>query len=268
MTASPADIESVLGYTGHPQGPHRVRDNRYASAESVFEKLSETGSAPSPSPSDLDPIIANARNGRGPCEGCVAHTSGNSRLVNPGLSNYSGELMFVTEEPKHSVNWDDEEGWAEWNERFMRGFDNASGGEYIKTLLQPLDISMNEVWIADSLKCPTEAHDELGTVDIDTATAYEHCQQYLERELREVDPTLIVTLGNKASERVLGIFGEHVSIHTKKSDYGRVFDTQPPVVVSPHWSAYNWMTTEGTEHREETVQAALEDTYHETEPTS
>lgn len=263
--ASPSKIESLLGYSSHPQGAHRVREDRYRSVEKVFSSLAnqrnESAAVHTPDQSTQEQIIENARNGNGPCQGCVAHTSGNSRLVNPGLAEYSADIMFVTEEPKHAVNWDEEDSWQAWNERFMRGFDGAPGGKYIEKLLEPMNLSLNDVWIADSLKCPTEAHDQLETVDVDTSAAFGHCKKYLDEELREVDPDLIVALGNEASERVLDVLGVEASIHTKKSDYGRVFDTHPPVIVSPHWSAYNWMSTEDTELRIEAVKTAISEVF-------
>ena len=151
--------------------------------------------------------------------------------------------MFVTEEPKHFVDWDAHENWAAWNEQFMRGFPNADGGRYIQSLLDPLGISIRDVWIADSLKCPTIGYEGIGTTSVPTAEAFDHCRSYLEREIHGVDPDVVVTLGNEASERTLDVLGEPGRIRTK-SDAGHVFETRPPVVVSPHWGAYNYTSNE------------------------
>jgi uracil-DNA glycosylase family 4 len=159
--------------------------------------------------------------------------------------------MFVTEEPKHFVDWDAHENWAAWNEQFMRGFPNADGGRYIQSLLDPLGISIRDVWIADSLKCPTIGYEGIGTTSVPTAEAFDHCRSYLEREIHGVDPDVVVTLGNEASERTLDVLGEPGRIRTK-SDAGHVFETRPPVVVSPHWGAYNYT---GNEERSELITA-------------
>jgi uracil-DNA glycosylase family 4 len=237
-------VESFLGYVRHPQGPQRVRTDRYDTVEAVLDHF---GADDDPDDhedgSSLDEIVHNALRGRGPCEGCPAHETGNSRRVNPGLGVYDADVMFVTEEPKHFVDWDAHENWAAWNEQFMRGFPEADGGTYIRSLLNPLNVSIQDVWIADSVKCPTIDHKGIGARSVSTGEAFDHCRSYLDREIRDVAPNLVVTLGNEASERTLGVFGEPERIHTK-SDAGRVFETRPPVVVSPHWGAYNYTSNE------------------------
>jgi uracil-DNA glycosylase len=148
--------------------------------------------------------------------------------------------VFVTEEPKHFVDWDAHENWAVWNKQFMRGFPNADGGAYIRTLL---DVSIREVWIADSIECPTIDHEGIGTTSVPTDEAFDHYRSYLEREIRDIAPDIVVTLGNAASERTLEVLGEPKRIHTTR-DAGIVFEIRPPVVVSPHWGAYNYTSNE------------------------
>jgi uracil-DNA glycosylase family 4 len=244
-------VEPLLGYSGYPQGPQRVRDDRYRTVADVLGELTDGNTeradgdgkrAESGPTSPLDRIVRNALNGRGVCDGCPAHRAGNCKRVNPGLGDYDADIAFVTEEPKHSVNWNAHEGWAAWSGQYLRKrFLNADGGPYIQSLLDPLGVSIQDVWIADSLKCPTINDENLGTTAVPKDEAFRHCRPYLDRELRDVDPSVVVTLGNLASERTLCILGRSEKIHTK-SDAGRVFEMEPSVIVSPHWGAYNYMS--------------------------
>jgi uracil-DNA glycosylase family 4 len=241
-------VESLFGYTGYPQGPQRVHDERYGTVSGVFEELAGSEQAESGQGSPLDEIVRNALNGRGECDGCPAHRVGNCKRVNPGLGDYDADIAFVTEEPKHSVNWDAHEDWAAWSGQYLRQrFLDADGGPYIQSLLDPLGVSIQDVWIADSLKCPTICDEDLRTTAVPTDEAFSHCRPYLERELRDVDPDVVVALGNRASQRTLCVLCLSEEIHTK-SDAGRVFETKPPVVVSPHWGAYNY-TSDAEEAR-------------------
>jgi DNA polymerase len=242
-------VESLFGYSRHPQGPKRVREDRYSTVPDVFGELTNDNTEPADGDSEraesesappLDEIVQNALHGCGECGDCPAHRKGNCKRVNPGLGDYDADIAFVTEEPKHFVDWDAHEDWEAWSGQYMRErFLNADGGPYIQSLLDPLGVSIQDVWIADSLKCPTINDEDLGTTAIPTDEAFRHCRPYLKRELHDVDPSIVVTLGNLASERTLCILGQSEEIHTK-SDAGRVFETVPSVIVSPHWGAYNY----------------------------
>lgn len=184
-------------------------------------------------------IVEYARNGKSHCEGCEAHDTNNSELVNPGLSDYSADIMFVTEEPKHPVDWDNETSWEDWNEGFMREYYASPGGKFMNRLLKDTMLSIGDVWIADSIKCPTESHEKLGTVDVNSKKVFQRCQHYLRREISDIDPELIVALGNKAGERTLEIMGNPRDVSIL-SDCGEVItdvESEIPVLLSPHWSA-------------------------------
>ena len=83
----------------------------------------------------LDAIRQNAQEGMGPCKGCSAQCASEGRLVNPGLGNSDGEVMFVTDEPRHPTDWSKYDSWEEYNEEWMRRFANARGGRFINRLL-------------------------------------------------------------------------------------------------------------------------------------
>ena len=187
----------------------------------------------------LDEIVTNATAGIGPCEGCPAHERTGGWCVNPGLSNPTGEVMFVTEEPSHNIDWDRHDDWAAYNEHTMGWFPDARGGKAIQErYLDPVDLDLGDVWVADSVKCRPEDRDKKRLFNTDEA--FEHCRTYLSEEIATVDPKAIVTLGADATKRTLRTIGvpksEAASLRVSE-DYGRCeFDTTPPVVISLHWA--------------------------------
>lgn len=179
-------------------------------------------------------IVTNARSGDGPCEGCVAQNVDNCEYVNPGLSDYDSEVMFVTDEPKHHADWSADQSWSDWNRDYMLRYPRASGGQLINYLISPLEIDIHDVWIADSVKCPTESKRDLGTDDIDGDAAFDNCQAYLENEFDRIEPQMIVPLGDRAAERTAAVLDAAIEPNAIDSP-GERFDCTPPLVVAPHW---------------------------------
>lgn len=188
----------------------------------------------------LDTIADNARTGDGPCVGCDARETGGCKFVNPGLLNPRGRLLFVTDEPSHAPNWDKHDSWESYNSYWGNRFKQLRGGRFITRLLQPVSLSLDDVWVTDSIKCPTTAHKERGIPSANTADAFAHCRRYLEEEIDLVDPEAIICLGKSASIRTLQALGvpetQTNRIRVTK-DYGRAeFDTDYPVIISLHWA--------------------------------
>jgi uracil-DNA glycosylase len=138
------------------------------------------------------------------------------------------------------------------------------GGPKLQRLLNGVPgISIDDVWLADAIKCPVN-NSRAG--DVDSDEAFDHCSEYLEREIAEVDPELILAMGAAPGEQVLeGYFGlclnwlrtgsRDTALRTGSRDAGRIFDTDPPVVVSPHWSSKgNWLDRN---NNRENVQIAI-----------
>lgn len=188
-----------------------------------------------------DEIVNNAQNGRGPCQGCPAHTDTQGEYVNPGLLNPDGELMFLTMDPSHETDWGLYASWSEYNSEKSRLFkDHWPGGKAIRDLLSDIpDITIDDVWLADAVKCPVN-NNLAGNIDANTA--FQHCLEYLQGEIKHVDPKVIITMGNDPAEQLLsGIFNRDVGpIKSGTEHAGRIFETTPPVVISPHW-AHGWL---------------------------
>lgn len=202
----------------------------------------------------LNEIVRNARAGEGPCLGCPAHADTAGEFVNPGLLNYDADVMFLTMDPSHYIDWTTYDDWSEYNAEKGELFRNKwRGGNAIKKLLHPLPgITIDDIWLADAVKCPVE-NERAG--DVNTTQAFAHCASYLRREIEEVDSEIIITMGNNPAEQLLdGIFELGVgSIKAGTRDCGTIYESDPPTVVSPHW-ANGWLGRHGNREK---VQASM-----------
>jgi len=211
----------------------------------------------------LDQIVENAQYGNGPCEGCPVQEETQGRNVNPGLLNYDAEVMFLTLDPSHSIDWSCYEDWSEYNSDYAERFASWRGGKKLAEIIEPLGLTLDDVWLGDSIKCPVD--NSLRRFEDDTAIekAFAHCSEYLLREVEAVEPTVIVTLGKETAVRLLGtVF--NVSVQNLKpgtQDCGDIYSTDPPVVISPHWS-HGWLHRAPTGPRNlDRVQEAVANVY-------
>ncbi len=183
-----------------------------------------------------DTIRENAQQGIGTCADCSAHETHGGRLVNPGLGNPEGELIFVTEEPRHIIDWDEYENWREYAEKWTSRFAQAAGGRMIDRLLAHTTLELDDVWVVDSIKCPTKHDQGRGIPGANTRQSFECCRTYLRAEIEASDPIGIVTLGKQATSRTLEALGvpkwEAERICVTK-EYGRARSTRPTRSSSP-----------------------------------
>lgn len=189
---------------------------------------------------ERDRIIENAQQGRGSCRGCSAHETTDGALVNPGLGNPDGELVFVSEEPRHRPDWTAFDSWTEYNEEWWPRVKDARGGRFVARLLDRVDLDLDDIWLTDSIKCPTKRDDPREILSANTDDAFSHCYPYLRAEINRVDPRGVITLGTKASRRTLQVISTEPyraqSLRVTK-DYGHArFDADYPVVISLHWA--------------------------------
>jgi len=212
-----------------------------------------------------DRTVRNAKEGTGPCADCPAHHTHQGEHVNPGLLNPDADLMFLTMDPSHEIPWSQYEDWAEYNADFGRRFASWRGGKKIEEMIQPLNLTLKDVWLGDTIKCPVDnalyRFDDSKQIE----KAFAHCRDYLVREVEAVDPTVIVTLGKETAVRLLGSVFD-VSVRNLKpgtKDCGDIYSTDPPVVISPHWS-HGWLDrTPNGPRNIELVQEAIADVYRD-----
>ena len=102
----------------------------------------------------------------------------------PGEGNISAEVMFIGEAPGKS---EDEQG---------RPFVGAAG-KLLTQLINSIELSREEVYITNVLKCrPPNNRDPL-LIEI------EACTPYLNRQIAIIKPKIIMTLGNHSTKYIL-----------------------------------------------------------------
>lgn len=214
----------------------------------------------------LNQIVENAQTGQGPCNGCPAHEDSCGENVNPGLLNYDdAELMFLTLDPSHPINWQQYDSWEEYNNEFARKFARWRGGRRIQRMIAPLQLGLSDAWLGDTIKCPVDnSLQELESQE-DITQAFKHCGEYLAQEVADIDPQVIVSMGGDTTRRLMRtVFDVSPGpLKTGTRDCGKVFETTPPVVVSPHWS-HGWLDRSPNGRPNiEIVRDALVKAYHD-----
>lgn len=127
------------------------------------------------------------------CTKCPLHI-GRNRTV-PGAGDPDAEILFIGEAPGFH---EDQQGLP-----FV-----GKSGKYLEKLLATINLSRDEVFIANVVKCrPSENRDPVE----DEITA---CHPYLAAQIETIDPLMIVTLGRYSmnlffpNERVSQIHGQ------------------------------------------------------------
>lgn len=85
-------------------------------------------------------------------------------------------------------------------------------GELLSELLNSVDISRDEVFITNVVKCRPPGNRDPREDEKKT------CWPYLEEQIRSIKPEIIVTLGNHATKALTGESGMK-NIHGKKLDH-------------------------------------------------
>lgn len=149
--------------------------------------------------------------------------------------------MFVTIEPSPShgklLDWETYN-WGEYNDRYYEKLlYQWDSGQAIRSIIDPVpDVTVDDLWIADSIKCPPS----IGEDDQKRPKEFEHCRTYFSRELETIDPEIVVALGNKPATRTLDVLdGPNIRMGTA-SYAGRRFDTDPPLLISTSWP-HGWL---------------------------
>jgi len=105
-----------------------------------------------------------------------------------GEGNPSAAVMFIGEAPGY---WEDIKG---------RPFVGAAG-KFLDETLSRIGLSRSEVYIANILKCrPPENRDPL-------PMEVEACTQFLDRQIKIIEPRLIMTLGRHSTSYILSKAG-------------------------------------------------------------
>ncbi len=125
----------------------------------------------------------------------------------PGEGSLGASILFVGEAPGY---WEDVKG---------RPFVGAAG-KLLDTLLAEINLSRGLVYITNVVKCrPPENRDPL-SVEVET------CTPYLNRQIRIIQPEIIVTLGRHATSYVLSKAGLEEAVGITKLR-GKLYSVKP-----------------------------------------
>jgi DNA polymerase len=106
----------------------------------------------------------------------------------PGEGSSDAKVMFVGEAPGY---WEDVKG---------RPFVGAAG-KFLDMLLAEAGLSRSTVFIANVLKCRPPGNREPQPIEIQT------CTPYLDRQIKAIEPRLLVTLGNHSTAYIFSRAG-------------------------------------------------------------
>lgn len=106
----------------------------------------------------------------------------------PGEGNPDAKVMFVGEAPGY---WEDVKGLP-----FV-----GDAGKFLDMLLAEAGLSRSMVFIANVLKCRPPGNREPQSIEIQT------CTPYLDRQIRAIEPKLMVTLGNHSTAYIFSKAG-------------------------------------------------------------
>jgi DNA polymerase len=132
------------------------------------------------------------------CTSCTLHKTRKKAVAGEGPAN--AEILFIGEGPGFHEN---EQG---------RPFVGAAG-KFLDQLLMQAGVTRGDVFITDVVKCrPPENRDP-------QADALEACDKYLERQIKAVNPSIIVTLGRFSMGKFMK--GAKISqVHGKMREVG------------------------------------------------
>ena len=117
------------------------------------------------------------------CQQC-ALAAGRTQVVF-GDGNPEADIMFVGEAPGY------------YEDRAGKPFVGAAG-QLLASLLQDIGLTRDEVYIANVLKCRPPKNRNPQAEEIET------CKPYLYRQIELIQPRVICTLGNFATQLLLG----------------------------------------------------------------
>lgn len=134
---------------------------------------------------DMDVAVASyavLENSVQACTNCALHTTRKQAIV--GRGNQSANLMFVLLSP--AANDDN-------NNLLCSG----EAGELFSKMLAAININIDDVYITSLLKCAVPAN------HIVSAQEIQSCESYLQQQIQQLQPELLVVLGETAARYLL-----------------------------------------------------------------
>jgi len=170
----------------------------------ILETLDRLGRPPAPLPETLEAIRADI----GPCTRCRLH-AGRQHIVF-GEGDPKARLMFIGEGPGYD------------EDRAGRPF-VGQAGQLLNRIIQAIKLTREQVYIANVVKCHPPANRAPEPEEIRT------CLPFLKRQIAAVSPAFICTLGNIATQSLLGTGIPISRIRGQWQDFGTI-----PVLPTYH----------------------------------
>src|ERR1039457_5930487 len=199
------DEAEIAISTNHPESGEEMSPRKatavampVAIEENIFEVI-----ALKPEQSVSDPVKAlkMIREDLGDCTRCVLHKQGRKQSVF-GVGNPAAELMFVGEGPGAD---EDAQG-----EPFV-----GRAGQLLNNMIKAMGLEREQVYIANIVKCRPPGNRTPERDECDT------CSPFLMRQIRVVQPKVIVALGATAAKNLLGMNDSMAALR------GRFYDFSP-----------------------------------------
>lgn len=216
----------------------------------------------------------NSKHGIGACNGCP---KAGSEYNHPGFFNYDADILIVEEAPSFphfDFGGYDRSQDYEWYQQFYEAdnLDTILSWPPVTLFLQPVFESLGferseipgEVYMTSSVKCPVSNRE--------FEEPFASCQDYLEREISEIEPEVIITAGKLATEgtaKVLGVSKTEIrKLRISNPAWWGLsrFDTAPSMIHIPHWgyySTHNQLSDEEWSQCIDAVQEGLRETVYE-----
>jgi uracil-DNA glycosylase len=136
------------------------------------------------------------------CTKCELH-QGRTKAV-PGEGPTHAEIMFIGEAP------------GAREDKLGRPFVGAAG-KFLDELLEQAGVTREDVWITNVVKCRPPGNRDPQLVEIETCTS-----NYLDNQIKIVNPSIIVTLGRHSMSRFF-VKAKITQIHGQMQKVGKRF---------------------------------------------
>lgn len=230
-----------------------------------------------------DEIWENSKSKKGACSDCI---HGGEKYNHPGFFNHEADILIVEEAPSRphfNYSCYDRTGtFADYRYCYeVEHRDDMLQWDLFTDFLQPVwepfgyedEEILEEVYMTSSVKCPVTKGKTGYEKKKELDSAFECCSTYLEREIKEISPEVVITAGVSATEGTAEILGVPKSELTrlaisKKEWWGlNSFSTQtsPPMITMPNWFYYtnhHQLSTAEWEMCLSTVREGLEKTVY------
>ncbi len=174
----------------------------------VAERPARAEAVSRPAPRET---LEQIRQDLGDCTRCQLHSRRRNLVF--GVGNASADLMFVGEAPGQE---EDSQGIP-----FV-----GPAGQLLTRIIQAIDMSREDVYIANVVKCRPPGNRDPEPAEMDT------CLPFLVRQIQSVRPRVICTLGRVATQALLS------TDKSLRQLRGRTFSFANAVVVPTYHPAY------------------------------